>query len=234
MKFQTTLAFTLLLLLAMFGAGTVSALYGFTVGYEALKGVRQPEGNPSQQLIRSRKPDDTAAGNPEKLEFVSERSIIVAVYDQIQAQEKEIQKAAPEPDPSDDTPIATNPAPPPQDAPAQQAFPLVTTAADVTLELASGQLSGNDWLMEVNLQNNGQEAVNFLYNFLEVKNDAGRLLSTQMEGLPNEIPANRQTYSGTIRIPAVILGETETLTLTLRDYPDQEISLEISDIPVVR
>ncbi|ANV90230.1 hypothetical protein [Picosynechococcus sp. PCC 8807] len=230
MKFQTTLAFTFLLLLAMFGAGTVSALYGFTVGYEALKGVKQPEGNPSQQLIRSRQPDNGEADPAENLEFVSERSIIVSVYDQIQAQEKELQKATPAAAPQKDAFIEEQPA----ETADQKTFPLSTSADDVTLEIVSGQLSGNDWLMEVNLQNNGQEAVNFLYNFLEIKTETGRLLSTQMDGLPNEIPANRQKYAGTIRIPAVILDETQTLSLQLQDYPDREISLELSQIPVIR
>ena len=232
MKFQTTLAFTFLLLLAMFGAGTVSALYGFTVGYEALKGVKQPEGNPSQQLIRSRQPDNGETEPAENLEFVSERSIIVSVYDQIQAQEKELQKATTSATPEKDEFIEA--AEPPAETGDQKTFPLTTSADDVTLEIVSGQLSGNDWLMEVNLQNNGQEAVNFLYNFLEIKTETGRLLSTQMDGLPNEIPANRQKYAGTIRIPAVILDETKTLSLQLQDYPDREISLELSQIPVIR
>ncbi|ANV84083.1 hypothetical protein AWQ21_06625 [Picosynechococcus sp. PCC 7003] len=232
MKFQTTLAFTFLLLLAMFGAGTVSALYGFTVGYEALKGVKQPEGNPSQQLIHSRQPDNGEADPAENLEFVSERSIIVSVYDQIQAQEKELQKATASATPEKNTFIDA--AEPPAETGDQKTFPLTTSADDITLEIVSGQLSGNDWLMEVNLQNNGQEAVNFLYNFLEIKTETGRLLSTQMDGLPNEIPANRQKYAGTIRIPAVILDETKSLSLQLQDYPDREISLELSQIPVIR
>ncbi len=232
MKFQTTLAFTFLLLLAMFGAGTVSALYGFTVGYEALKGVKQPEGNPSQQLIRSRQPENGETDPAENLEFVSERSIIVSVYDQIQAQEKELQKATTSATPEKNEFIKA--AEPPAETGDQKTFPLTTSADDVTLEIVSGQLSGNDWLMEVNLQNNGQEAVNFLYNFLEIKTETGRLLSTQMDGLPNEIPANRQKYAGTIRIPAVILDETKTLSLQLQDYPDREISLELSQIPVIR
>ncbi|WP_024544535.1 hypothetical protein [Picosynechococcus sp. NKBG15041c] len=234
MKFQTTLAYTLLLLLAMFGAGTVSALYGFTVGYSALQGVKQPEGNPSQKLLQSSRQNNAADNLEPEPEFVSERSIIVAVYDHIQAQEKNLQKQETTPADEEDDFIAVA-EPETETSPTETAtFPLKAQVADLNLEITKGEMSGNDWLMEVNIQNNGQESVNFLYNFLEVTSDDGRLLSTQTEGLPNEIPANRQQYSGIIRIPAVILEETKTLTLQLEDYPEREISLEIANIPVVR
>lgn len=239
MKFQTTLAYTLLLLLAMFGAGTVSALYGFTVGYEALKGVKQPEGNPTQRLIRShRPPGQGEIETPKKVEFVSERSVIVSVYDQIQAQEKELQKATAKPQKNDEAKDKAIVEPVTDSASSTAAtpsnFPILARAEDLTLEIVKGEISGGDWLMTVNLQNDSQEAVTFLYNFLEVKTGEGRLLTTQVDGLPNEIPANRQKYSGTIRIPTVILGDIETLSLKLQDYPDREISLEIPSIPVVR
>ncbi|MGB2926460.1 MAG: hypothetical protein WBB82_14250, partial [Limnothrix sp.] len=78
MKFQTTLAFTLLLLVAMVGAGTVSALYGFTLGHGALQGVKQPEGNPSQQLVHGQQAESSNS-TTEDIQLVSERAVIVEV-----------------------------------------------------------------------------------------------------------------------------------------------------------
>ncbi|MEY3297609.1 MAG: hypothetical protein RLZZ597_869 [Cyanobacteriota bacterium] len=40
-------AFTLILLSLMLGAGVVSASWGFTLGRQALTGVRQPEARPT-------------------------------------------------------------------------------------------------------------------------------------------------------------------------------------------
>lgn len=234
MKFQTTLAFTLLLLIAMVGAGTVSALYGFTLGYDALKGVKQPESNPSQQLIHSRKGNDNQGKN--EIQLVSERDVIVAVYDKIHAQERELKKQKQKPEQEPKSSFVKEPDA--QESAAKAAekspFPLASESEDISLEIVNGRLLGSYWVMDVNLQNNSRESVNFLYNFLEIKDDQGRLLSVETAGLPPEIPANNQSYSGTISIPAVILEDSKTLSLQLQDYPNREISLEISEIPVVR
>ncbi len=52
-------AFTLILLSLMIGSGVVSASWGFTLGRQALTGVRQPESRPTSGAPVSRE-----AGNP--------------------------------------------------------------------------------------------------------------------------------------------------------------------------
>jgi hypothetical protein len=47
-------AFTLILLSLMIGAGVVSASWGFTLGRQALTGVRQPESRPNSGTPISR------------------------------------------------------------------------------------------------------------------------------------------------------------------------------------
>lgn len=241
MKFQTTLAFTLLLLVAMVGAGTVSALYGFTLGFEALKGVRQPEGNPAQQLVRSRRATgegDTVNG----IELISEREVIVEVYDKIHGQEQELKRNSAANAPQSDSNFAALPASDNVNvtAPAvavtseETVFPLTNTARNIRFDVTNSRLLGNYWVIDVSLQNGSSSAIRFLYNFLELKDAQGRLVSGQTEGLPAEIPANNQSYSGQVRIPAVILEDVETISMSLSDYPNQEITLEIADIPVVR
>ncbi|AFY36575.1 hypothetical protein Lepto7376_0127 [[Leptolyngbya] sp. PCC 7376] len=236
MKFQTTLAFTLLLLVAMVGAGTVSALYGFTIGYDALQGVRQPEGNPTQQLIRSRKSSKEHA-SVNGIELVSEREVIVEVYDKIYAREQGLKKDnAANSAQTDSNFVKTieKEGTPTPEAQAETVFPLTSTAQNIQFDVIDSRLLGNYWVLDISLQNNSNSAVRFLYNFLELKDGQGRLVSGQTEGLPAEIPANNQSYTGQVRIPAVILEDVETISMNLSDYPNQEITLEIADIPVVR
>ncbi len=241
MKFQTTLAFTLLLLVAMVGAGTVSALYGFTLGFEALKGVRQPEGNPAQQLVRSRR-SSGEGGSVNGIDLVSERDVLVEVYDKIYAREQELKRNsvanAPQPDsnfvklpPSETVNISTTEVAATDNA---TVFPLTNVARNIRFDVTNARLLGNYWVIDISLQNDSSSAVRFLYNFLELKDAEGRLVSGQTEGLPAEIPANNQSYSGQVRIPAVILEDVETISMSLSDYPNQDITLEIADIPVVR
>lgn len=232
MKFQTTLAFTFLLLIAMVGAGTVSALYGFTIGFEALQGVKQPEVNPAQQLVRSRR-DPQGEASTGGITLISERDVVVATYDKIHAQEQELKKNKATPTPPKNS-FVKLPEETPTAAETVSSFPLRTQAQDMVLEITEAKALGSYWSMDVSLQNNGREATRFLYNFLEVKDQDGRLISAETDGLPSEIPANNQPYTGQIRMPMVLLGDSKKLSLRLSNYPDQVITLEIVDIPVVR
>ena len=185
-------------------------------------------------MIHSRKTNDNQ-GNDQEIQLVSERDVIVAVYDKIHTQEKELKKQKQQPEPKSSFVKEPDDQAESEEKPAEKSpFPLVGKSGDISLEIVNGRLLGSYWVMDVNLQNDSRESVNFLYNFLEVKDDQGRLLSVETAGLPPEIPANNQPYSGTISIPAVILDESKTLSLQLQDYPNREISLEISEIPVVR
>ncbi|NET32417.1 MAG: hypothetical protein F6K19_10465 [Cyanothece sp. SIO1E1] len=50
MKLNPAVAFTLILLSLMFGAGIVSAAWGYALGREALRGITQPDSRPSSSL----------------------------------------------------------------------------------------------------------------------------------------------------------------------------------------
>lgn len=236
MKFQTTLALTLLLLLAMVGGGTVSALYGYTLGHAALQGVKQPEGNPSRQLLHSSRSNQ--GGTPDSgLKLLSEREVIVQTYDQIHGKEADLKKQsnpAQKADPKDsfvELPDATKGT----EAPAAKAsFPLSTVVDDVKMEVTGAKLLGSYWVIDVSLQNNRSQSVQFLYNFLEVQDAQGKVVSSQTEGLPGEIPANNQSYVGQVRVPEVLVANQKTISISLTDYPDQAIALKIANIPMVR
>jgi hypothetical protein len=69
-------AFTLILLSLMMGAGVVSASLGFTLGRQALTGIRQPDARPTSGTPISREEN---ASNPGEVVFASEAEILEQV-----------------------------------------------------------------------------------------------------------------------------------------------------------
>jgi len=88
MKLNSTLGLTLMLLIMMLGAGSASAWWGYTLGYQALKSVTQPDVNPAKQLASSQVNSDPENG----LSFVKEEEILMRVNGYIQgAGEKQLE-----------------------------------------------------------------------------------------------------------------------------------------------
>ena len=85
MKFNWTVFLTITLLLLMMGAGVFSAIWGFSLGREALKGVTQPEFRPGSNL--SNQPDNPT--NTNKPRFLDEEEILQDVEAQIQSYQPE-------------------------------------------------------------------------------------------------------------------------------------------------
>lgn len=113
-------------------------------------------------------------------------------------------------------------------------FPVSSKSQGVTWQIQSANYSGGALLLKVNFKNEGSKAVRFLYTFLDVTDDRGRALSANAQGLPTELPANGETFSGTVSIPTALLDDVNKLSMTLTDYPDQQLRLQISNIPVKR
>ena len=82
------------------------------------------------------------------------------------------------------------------------------------------------------MQNNGSQVVRFLYSFMDVTDDRGRPVSASTSGLPGELPPNGQVYSGTVRIPAIFLQGSNSVSLSLPDYPSQSMRLSVSNVPI--
>jgi hypothetical protein len=66
-------AFTLILLSLMMGAGMVSASWGFTLGRQALTGIRQPEARPTSGTPMAN------ANTPGEVVFAKEADILEQV-----------------------------------------------------------------------------------------------------------------------------------------------------------
>jgi hypothetical protein len=74
-------AFTLILLSLMIGSGVISASWGFTLGRQALTGVRQPESRPTSSAPVSR--SNTSAGQQGALILLNEDDILQDVQARI-------------------------------------------------------------------------------------------------------------------------------------------------------
>ncbi|EDX77086.1 hypothetical protein MC7420_223 [Coleofasciculus chthonoplastes PCC 7420] len=255
MKFNSTVALTLILLAMMLGAGFVSAMWGFSLGHEALKGVTQPDVRPTKKLANNQ---EVEPGDKE-VALLSEREILVNVHAYIHDQDKDEDsnsdnndsesKSQTETDKPDES-AAENQQSEGEDESSEsdvfdtetsftssgsnQNLPLKSQDRGVTLEVRSANLQGGSLLLDVSLKNEGDNPVRFLYSFLNVTDDKGRALSAITEGLPGELPSNGEEFSGTVSIPTALLDDAKALSLTLTDYPDQKLKLKMSEIPVAR
>ncbi|MEO1146186.1 MAG: hypothetical protein AAFY26_11380 [Cyanobacteria bacterium J06638_22] len=78
MRINSTVALTLVLLVLMVGAGVVSAVYGYSLGREALKGVKQPDVRPA--TVGENAPDSTEV---KEFEIIPESQILEDVNTQM-------------------------------------------------------------------------------------------------------------------------------------------------------
>ncbi|MDY6936704.1 MAG: hypothetical protein SWY16_03470 [Cyanobacteriota bacterium] len=75
MKLNSTIVLTATLLLSMFGAGLISAIWGFSIGRDALQGVTQPDVRPTNNLLGDRE----GSRQGEAVQFLQEEEILKQV-----------------------------------------------------------------------------------------------------------------------------------------------------------
>lgn len=228
MKLNSTVVLTLMLLTVMLGAGCISAVFGFTVGHEALKAVTQVDARPKSKIkVRKR-----ASQKQTPLVMLKEEDILATVKVRIEGKGKNVKPEKPQQlqQSSKQTP-ALKTSLVEKDI-FQPGFPVTSHNQGVTLQVLSARYSGGALLLKVNFKNEGSKTVRFLYSFLDVTDDQGRTLSTNTEELPGELPPNGKTFSGIVSIPTTLLNDVKKLSLTLTDYPDQQLLLQMSNIPV--
>ncbi len=230
MKLNLTAVFTLMLLILMLGAGCASGMWTFNLGHQALKDVTQPDVRTNR--LRGRKGTTL---QPKEVAILKEEDILTNVKTWIESKGKH-----PKPEkPQDENKKSSKqiPAQKTQSAAgeiSQPGFPITSRNQGVTLEVLSARYSGGSLLLKLNFKNEGTKAVQFLYSFLDVTDDQGRALSANTQGLPEELPANGQIFSGTVSIPMVSLDDVKKLSLTLTDYPEQQLRLQVSNIPLIK
>lgn len=224
MKINSSLALTLILLSFMFAVGLISGAGGYIFGRKALKGITQPAINPIPLGSEEAKqlPQQT---NP----FLQERDILAKVETQTKGVTKQAPEAKPKP-----TPTAPPQSTKPVASPAAQTFPLQSQDQGVTLEVRSLEVQSDGMQLEVALKNESSTPVQFLYTFLEVTDEQGRVYTAITRGLPAEIQPQSEIFSGMIKIPEVSSTLPKQLFLSLTNYPEQNLKLRVSHIPVVR
>lgn len=226
MRLNTTVALTFILLSLMFVAGGVSGFLGFDLGREALKGINQLDISPtSQKTNRKQK-----SSNRVPVTILEEKDILANVKAHMEGrlQERNANKNQNQSQGREKR-AAVRYA---RVATPTRGFPMASRDRGVTLEVLSARRQGRNLRLDVNLRNEGTSAVQFLYSFLGVMDNRGRVLSATANGLPGKLPANRKTFSGTVSVPVTLLNNSENLSLQLTDYPHQKLDLQLSGIPV--
>ncbi len=231
MKSYSKIIIFVLILLGSIGAGSATGFFAYKFGTESLQSINLPEVNPSQQLSQNKQLSSQQSTN---FEFISEKNILVKVYDYVYYQKKitqgkEKSGQLPLSDSEDSTANSS-----PENSIQTLKLPLQGEDRGVIIEVADINLEQSSLLLTINLKNNGLEPVKFLYSFLDIKDEKNRSVSSVAEGLPEELPANGQNFSGTVKIPLALLSESQEISLLLTDYPEQQLQLKIPSIPILR
>lgn len=230
MKINSAVVFTFILLSLMIGAGVVSSAWGYRLGREALKGITQPDTRPTTNMARR-----NSNGEQGALVFLKESDILAEVQARMegrtgpitarrqqQAQQAAQQQAA-APTAAERSAVSNS-----------NQFPIKAEDRGVTFEIQDVRRQGATLILDVKMQNTGVEPFEFLYSFMNVTDENGQSLSVSTEGLPTEIEPESPVFAGEVRVPADLLQNSKSLSLTLTDYPDQRLRLQLSDIPVVQ
>ncbi|WP_417040469.1 hypothetical protein [Cylindrospermopsis raciborskii] len=229
MTTNSTAVLTLILVALMLMTGSVSAFLGFSMGSSALKGVTSPDGRPTSKLISSKNNDLQSV----PISFLKEEDIINQVKKRIEQNKTNNNRTREEEEETVSTEDKSQQkAQELPEEPPQPGFPVVAESEGVNMSVRSASYSGGQLILKVKMHNQSDESVRFLYSFLDVTDDKGRVLTATTDGLPAELPGNGPIFTGKISIPTALLNDVSSLTLSLTDYPAQKLKLQLSDIPV--
>ncbi|MFB2881843.1 hypothetical protein [Floridanema aerugineum] len=227
-RLNPTAVLTITLLALMLVGGILSGIWGFALGREALKGVSQPDARPT---AKKNQKESQLVSKP--LVFLKEADILKTVKTRIQEKGNQAKPEKKEADSNANEKLIAK-AEAAQKPPTVPGFPITTKDKGVVLEIRSTRQQEGFLMLDVSLKNESSQPVKFVYTFLDVTDNWGRPLSANIEGLPGELPANSQAFTGTVNIPNSVLENAEQLSLTLTDYPEQKIRLQAAGIPIAK
>ena len=110
---------------------------------------------------------------------------------------------------------------------ADGSFPIRLESEKVKMDIRSLVQKDEEIVLNVAMANGSSNPVQFIYTFLDVTDNKGYSLSSEVIGIPETLKANSETHVGTIRVLDTPPGAATRLSLRLTDYPDQKINLEI-------
>lgn len=216
MKLNPTVVTTFILLACMSSIGIVSGAFGYSFGREALKGVTQPAISP---ILGGTSRNGKAAR--ESADFLKEAEILKKVKNQTSGVAKATANSTSSPAKAAAKASADN-----------QSFPITVEDQGVTLTIESVQRQADLLRLTVAMKNQSSDPVQFLYTFLDITDGQGRSLTAITQGLPTELMPNGEAVTGTISLPGTSVEDVKQLGLNLTDYPNQELQLKISKIPI--
>ena len=222
MNLKVTSILILAVLLIMFGAGAVSAYIGYFMGREALKVVTQPDGVPEQTIDRKKH----LGGLHKGLNVIDEKKILINVYDHVNNKKSSTSSN----DFLEEEPVLNVALQGDQISPDK--FPIRNQSEGVTIEIIRARKEIRSVALDVSLQNKSDKPIRFLYSFLDVRDEKNRPISAIVDGLPGELPPDERKFRGTFIIPSSLLENSQTVSLSLQDYPDQKINLKLDSVPV--
>ena len=229
-RLNSTAKVSVILLVMMIAAGSVTALWGFIIGNKSLNGVSKPDANPTQKLAGNKQLSESLT----EPTFIKEKDVLVKVYNHIYEKNKKSKTSASQKNEKNqknqknDSFIDSSGVEESKEA----QYPRSHQDRGVNLEIVKATVEGNSFVLHANLKNDSSSAVGFLYSFLDVRDEEGTAISAITEGLPEKLPANGEVFRGKIIIPSALLDNAKQISLTLTDYPDQKLKLKISDIPL--
>ncbi|MBE9180673.1 hypothetical protein IQ268_19115 [Oculatella sp. LEGE 06141] len=236
-RINPTVVLTLGLLFLMIVAGIVSASWGYSLGRQALKGITQPDVRPNSGVDTS---SDGSTARREEFTLLREDDILTDVEARMKgnaqsaAPKSEVQSSVQTKAATEVSVVNVSHQTESLASSSQAGFPIASTDQGVTMSVRSAYEHDGELVLEVSLQNSGSQTVQFLYSFMDVTDNQGRMMSANTQGLPAELPPNNEKYSGVVSIPSAVLDGVDSVALSLPDYPDQQLTLRLSGIPVER
>ncbi|MGK7906825.1 MAG: hypothetical protein AB4040_06295 [Synechococcus sp.] len=223
--------------------GAIAFVFGYGFGEQALEGVTplfetgNPDGKPRNPNARGTIPlileVDSVGETVPKL-APPNRLLVSSNPNSASIPVAPTPTPAPSPSPNSDStpaPISTPTLPPPTQ-PTPPPVQAVPPAGSVVMNVLSASRQGGSVVLNVTMQNNSGQTVRFLYSFMDIRDNNGRVLSGSASGLPGELPPYSPVYSGVVRIPEIFLQGSSSVSISLPDYPSQKMWLRVSGVPL--
>jgi hypothetical protein len=102
----------------------------------------------------------------------------------------------------------------------------------VSFEVLAVRRVNDSLVMDVSLHNRSTTTFEFLYSFMDIVDDQARTFTGSAEGLPSQVPPTAEPFYGTVTVPMALLEGAQRLSIRLSDYPNQQLTLQVADIPI--
>ena len=230
-KLSSGAQFTFFLLGIMFLIGAVTGGVGYFFGRNSLRGITQPDLNPF--LNASTDPSEAPR---QSLSFLKEEELIKKVQAQTRGStaKPETPEKKDKDKPGQDEDDKKTEAKQPDVQKADGSFPIRLESGNVKMDIRSLVQKDDEIVLNVAMVNGSDNPVQFIYTFLDITDNKGYSLSSEVIGIPETLQAKSDTHVGTIRVLDTPPGAATRLSLSLTDYPDQKVNLKIKDIPVAK